>query len=801
MKASMQLVHKYLLHTSMVTSKKNVEIWRAFQINQTRIRQILNDTIYNDDIRQRDVKSEDLLKTIGLGTQKYAINLQLMKLECLTKNGRKYIQVFVMVIFKQYQINLKKKLIQIMTVLNLMKKDLKTPTMNTLITQNKPLNVNSHQPQLQINRCNNFIQDFEPIAKHKFANKNWVRQQNVPTEVDFMNAFNCNQYEVSKLINKNREKKEMSDNKYMLIKKYENDVKNTCLKINGEQKLNNLQFTDVLKLTELEAVNSQTIDFAEDQVPTLLLKLKLNNCVFKNTSQGLNQITGIYQMEQLIELDLSFNKIRDVSEIGNLTNLKKLFLQNNDIYRINELRNLTKLTHVNLSNNKIIFSEPLNQLKIQFLLIDHNIVADKVALKNQQNPQLIDYKIFMGPNSNDDQVNELSTLVSQYFNYNLQMFQKYSTVVKNYELQISDDNILTDFDFTSEIQATNISISNCKNFKLPKVFSDSVDVKLHCIPIQITSLTINNCGITDLTGIINMKQLQTLILVSNSQISCIKPVFSLSQITSLTINNTTITSIAGIENMKQLQYLDLRHNCIISCEPLKHLVKLQILLIDNNCIQDLEFITALPNYKLDWIYYQKTPTNSDIQNYQQLFNIGAEFTKHFELKLLKTKELIRTGEQSYDEKMVLKYQNKISWNRLEIKEDAELKDFKFVEKFNITSLYIYNCSNVRFWRTPNNITCLENVSRCGLKSVRGIEKMKQLQTLGFTWNNVVDISCLKELPNLTRLNVARNRIVDFSPVQHLINRGQVSGIGRDRYENYYQSSPTQQEIEDSKRLW
>ncbi|CAL6075309.1 leucine-rich_repeat domain-containing protein [Hexamita inflata] len=273
------------------------------------------------------------------------------------------------------------------------------------------------------------------------------------------------------------------------------------------------------------------------------------------------------------------------------------------------------------------------------------------------------------------------------------------------------------------------------------------------------------------------------------------------KITSLTVNNTTITSIVGIEQMKQLQYVDLRDNCIISCEPLKHLINLQMLFIDNNCIQDLEFITTLPNYKLDWIYYQRTPTNSDIQNYQQLSNIGTEFTKHFELQLKKTLELIKTGPENYDEKMVLKYQNQVSGNRLEIKEDKELKDFKFVEKFNIKTLYISSCANVRFWRTPNNIICLENVCYCGLKSVRGIEKMKQLQTLGFQCNNVVDISCLKELPNLTSLNVGYNKIVDFSPVQRLIDRGQVSGIGTNCYGNYYQSRPTQQEIEDSKRLW
>ncbi|CAL6090367.1 Conserved_hypothetical protein [Hexamita inflata] len=911
---------------------------------------------------------------------------------------------------------------------------------------------------------NNFIQDFEPIAKLKFANKNWIRQQKVPTETDFMNAFNCNQFEVSKLIMKNKEKKEMSDNKYMLIKKYENEVKNSCLKINGEQKLDNLQFTDVLKLTEFESVNSQTIYFAEDQVPTLLLKLKLNNCTFKDNNMNLNPITGIYQMEQLVELDLSSNKIRDVSEIGNLTNLKKLFLQNNDIHRINELRSLEKLTHVNLTNNKVIFSEPLNQLKIE-LLIDNNIVMDNITLKNQHNPQFIDYLNFLGPNSTDEKVNELQKIALDY-NYNLKMIQQYSNIVKqNGNLLINNNEQLYDFGFTCEINVTTLIIQNCKNITYPqnlkyfktengtltnyfdvkhvripnqithfiindcgqtnleglqliqqlrniKIINNHFDsIKLLNIPQKITSLTIDNCGVPDLTGIELLDQLQELQLLNNNfnninqlfglmnvisltinnsltidfsgieqmvqlqkvelinnGFNSAKPIFSLvnvtsltmnnskltnvigiekmkqltylnlkenqivliepvkqlpnlkqllidnnfiqdlntltshqnyiwewiyyqntpsdqniqnylsdalstsnvndfktalqpfkaqtdqlivqlenglkskyqnqiqngiltingdsnvkdfkfvdqmniqqlilnncanvslkrtpTKITSLTINNTTITSIVGIENMKQLQYVDLRDNCIITCEPLKHLINLQMLFIDNNCIQDLEFITALPNYKLDWIYYQRTPTASDIQNFQQLqlSNIGAEFTKHFDDNTQKTRELIRTGEQNYDEKMVRKYQNKVSGNRLEIQGDNELKDFKFVEKFNITSLYIYNCSNVRFWRTPNNITCIDNIYSCGLKSVRGIEKMKQLQTLQFWCNNVVDISCLKELPNLTSLNVGYNRIVDFSPVQHLIDRRQVHWKDN-------QNKPTQQEIEDSKRLW
>ncbi|CAL6095000.1 Hypothetical_protein [Hexamita inflata] len=99
----------------------------------------------------------------------------------------------------------------------------------------------------------------------------------------------------------------------------------------------------------------------------------------------------------------------------------------NYIHRTNELRNLSKLTHVNLSNNKVIFSELLNQLKIE-LIIDNNIVTDNITLKNQQKPQLINNKTFLGPNSTKNQINELSTIASDY-NYNLQMVERWTSII------------------------------------------------------------------------------------------------------------------------------------------------------------------------------------------------------------------------------------------------------------------------------------------------------------------------------------------------------------------------------------
>ncbi|CAL6049550.1 Conserved_hypothetical protein [Hexamita inflata] len=920
---------------------------------------------------------------------------------------------------------------------------------------------------------NNFIQDFEPIAKHKFANKNWVREQKVPTETDFMNSFGCSQYEVTQLINKSKQQKEMSDNKYMLIKKYEKDVKNTSLRINGEKQLNNLQFTDVLKLTELEAINSQTIHFAEDQVPTLLLKLKLNNCTFKHEHMNMNQITGIYQMEQLVELDLTSNRILDVSEIGNLTNLQKLYLQNNDIHRINELRSLAKLTHVNLSNNKIIFSEPLKQLKVE-LLIDNNLIADSVTFKNQQQPKLNHFKAFLGPNSSDDQINELAIVTSDVFysvkmkskysqsvqnsalniqndaelqdfgfssdlnikslsvkdcwnvklprtlvnhlqgtlekyqevkptklptqitqlsianskltdlnglelltqlqkielinnpvtslkqielltqlqniqlinnpitsfklilglskvnsltinsakltnfsglnqmkqlveldlgsnqiqeidqiadqlkslanlkrfsvhnnnihrvnafrglqqlsylnvtnnkiifseplsqlkiellidnnlvtdnitlknqqqpqlnhfkaflapnssndqitelsllpttNYTTQMNQKYKNQVQSQTLTVQNDNNLTDFGFTSDLNVINLLLLNCQNVKMPTnvkyfktvngQFTDYPEVKVK-VPAQIVSLTVNNCGINSLDGIETIKQLQKLELINNP-FNSIKPIYLLVNVTQLTINGSKITNIEGIEALKQLQYVDLRDNSIISAEPLKHLVNLKQVLLDNNFIQNLEFITALPNYKLEWIYYQKIPTDSDFQNYindTKSVQSVAQLKAALAPKKVQTDQLIAQQEAKYDQDLRTKYQPTIKNQILTINNDNLIKDFKFVDPLPIVNLQLNNCINVNIFRTPTKILSL-TINNSKLTNLAGIKVMRQLQYLDIRDNSIISIQPLQHLVNLKQLLIDNNFIQDLEHLTVLPNYT-VDWI-------YYQKVPT-----------
>ncbi|CAL6004811.1 Conserved_hypothetical protein [Hexamita inflata] len=665
------------------------------------------------------------------------------------------------------------------------------------ISRNKIISINvceKFTKLFDLRTGDSFIQDFEPIAKLKYVNKNWIRKQNIPTENDFMNAFNCNSYEVKKLVEKNKKLKEISDIKFLLIKKYENKVQNNKLIINNETQLSNLQFTDVLHLQELEASGCKTINFDEDQIPKHLLKLKLNKCTFTNANAGINMITGIYQMEQLVELDLAFNFIRDITEIGNLTNLRKLFLQNNEISRIYAIGNLKQLNILQLQNNKIIFSAPLKELKVEPQLhLDNNLVIDNYLLKNQSKPQLIDYQNFLGPNSTDAMVKELEKTID----YNIHMFYKYNKTVQNSTLNIQNNNDLNDFGFTQKLNVQTLIIKDCKNVSLIRTFenlktSDNAlvnypEVEIIKVPKQLVSLSIINSKLTNTTGLEQMIQLQKIELINNP-VSSIKPILGLRNVISLTINGSKLTNIVGLEQMKQLQYLNLKDNCILVIMQIQALVNLNQVLIENNFIQDLEYLTQLPNYTFGWINQtQRVPTQTEFQNFINDTNSEmnvVQLQSQLAPTILKTDQLLN-GKQDQDQRT--KYYPQIKNKILTITGDSQIQDFKFVEQLDVVNLQLNNCANVKLNRTPSNILSL-TINNTKLANLIGLEQMKQLQYIDIRDNCIVSIEPIKYLVNLKQILIDNNFIQDMEHVTVLPN-----------YNSdwiYYQRVPTDLDIKN-----
>ncbi|CAL6090371.1 leucine-rich_repeat protein [Hexamita inflata] len=510
-----------------------------------------------------------------------------------------------------------------------------------------------------------------------------------------------------------------SDKTRMIIKECLKSPIGTNFRFQDNAGLKQFGFIDALKSQELTITNCPNISL--ENCPRIPVKIQINKCM-------LQIITGIFEMQQIVELDLGFNNIRHINELEALFNLQILNLQNNDIYRINALRNLKQMKYVNLANNKVIFSQPLNQIKGQ-LLIDNNLVTDNITLKNQNKPQLVDYQNFLGPNSTEEQAKELANIN----NYNVEMYFKFVNSIENNALQIQNDYTITDFGFTSEMNVHTLNIQNCKNVKLP---------------LQTRQKHIK----TEFGALINYPE-----AVVNKIPN---------QITSVTINNCKLTNIVGIENMKQLRYVNLKDNQIILINQLQLLTNLKEVLVNNNYIQDLENLT-----NQNWICQQNTATDANLQEYLTdtystltLDAFKAQITPKKAKSVQLTTNLLQQAKQ--DNEMCNKYQPVTKFQTIYIENDGVIKDLKFAEKLDLVEIILSKCVNVKFNRNPSNLQYL-SLQDCNIQDISGLQNFTQLKKLQITNGPLRSLSHISSLVNLVSLQITGSKLTNIVGIGNL----------------------------------
>lgn len=93
--------------------------------------------------------------------------------------------------------------------------------------------------------------------------------------------------------------------------------------------------------------------------------------------------TDLSCLKNLQELNLSFNKIKEIENLNWLIFIKKLDLGNNEISKIDNLDKLTTLIDLHLWYNKITSTNWLEKLtNLTSLKLQHNEIADLSSLKD-----------------------------------------------------------------------------------------------------------------------------------------------------------------------------------------------------------------------------------------------------------------------------------------------------------------------------------------------------------------------------------------------------------------------------------
>lgn len=154
------------------------------------------------------------------------------------------------------------------------------------------------------------------------------------------------------------------------------------------------------RMREITGIHSRDIMCSDVKT---IKKLKLS----RGSYNPIRNISALSNLTNLEELNLSCNMISDISALSNLTNLRDLNLIDNQIRYISALRNLTSLKKLALKDNKISDISALNNLTdLEELNLIANRISDISALGNLTKLK----RLFLGFNQISD-ISVLSNLI------------------------------------------------------------------------------------------------------------------------------------------------------------------------------------------------------------------------------------------------------------------------------------------------------------------------------------------------------------------------------------------------------
>ena len=134
-----------------------------------------------------------------------------------------------------------------------------------------------------------------------------------------------------------------------------------------------IMYSDVKNITEL---NLSGIGYKKIRDISALCSLP-NLKYLDLSSNQISDISVLGSLKKLRDLDLSYNQISDIRALSGLINLNSLFLCCNQISDINALGSLTKLTDLNLNGNQISNISALHGLtKLIRLFLNGNQITD-----------------------------------------------------------------------------------------------------------------------------------------------------------------------------------------------------------------------------------------------------------------------------------------------------------------------------------------------------------------------------------------------------------------------------------------
>ena len=244
--------------------------------------------------------------------------------------------------------------------------------------------------------------------------------------------------------------------------------------------------------------------------------------------------------------------------------------------------------------------------------------------------------------------------------------------------------------------------------------------------LALTSLTAENSGITDLTGLEFATNLTSLNLGEN-QISDISPLAGSTNMIWLNLSMNQISDISLVAGLTNLDFLALGGNQIADISPVAGLANLTLLFLVMNQISDISPVAGLTNL------------TSLLLNGNQISNISA-------VAGLTNLQVLDLG-----------------GNQL-----GDISPLAGLTNLTYLNLSMNQISDISLVAGLTNLTGLA-LSGNQISDICSLSELTNLQWLYLEDNGIIDLSCLANLTNLEELYLYNNQISDISPLAGLTN--------------------------------
>lgn len=238
----------------------------------------------------------------------------------------------------------------------------------------------------------------------------------------------------------------------------------------------------IRSLKDLTAMNElATLDLAGEPAISdysLLTSLSsLKRLTFDDCGITDSKLPQILANKNLIEININNNQITTLAPLSELKELTTLSADNNQITSLQGIDKLEKITSLSLSNNKITDITTINNLAgLKIINLSFNNIATIAPLLTL---------------TNVEELNLQQCNISQFAGLNV------LKTLKN--LNISS-NPVTNFNFFTNL--TNLETLNMSNIKIEDLsFLERINIR---------RLTLLNCGITDISSVVALSNLESI---------------------------------------------------------------------------------------------------------------------------------------------------------------------------------------------------------------------------------------------------------------------------------------------------